>query len=551
MLAAPPLVFLTLFFLWPVLAILERGLRPAGRVDLGVVVDVLTDPTVARVAWFTLWESALSTIACIVIGLPGAALFARVAFRGRRTLWSLLLVPFVMPTVVVATAFIVLIGPSGVTGVSLTGTIWAILIAHVFFNYAVVVRTVGAAWMTLDDRTVEAARTLGASPVRAFLSVTLPQLRAAIAAAASVVFLFSFTSFGVVLLLGGVRQRTLEVEIYDQTARFLHLDVAAVLAILQLIGVVLVLVLLGRLRSGHGRSGTAVVGADLRAGREQLRPPASLGARLFLLINLAVMGAVLAAPLVVLVIRSLSTAQGWGFAAYRALGSARRGSTAFIDPTDALGNSLRFATVTMILAVLLGACGAWAIAGRGTPRGRSNGGRGPRFGGAAELALMVPLGASAVTVGFGCLIALDRPPLDLRTSWWMLPIAHTVIALPFVISVLVPGIRSVDGRLLDAAASLGASRLGVWWRVELPLVRRSLLVAAGFAFAISLGEFGATAFLVRADDPTLPIAIGRALGRPGGDSFSQALALSVILLVVTAVVVLAVDRLRPIRGAEF
>jgi thiamine transport system permease protein len=541
-LAAPAVLFLALFFAWPVVAIINRGLRPSGHLQLGVFGDVLSDSSMRRVVWFTVWESLLSTIVCLLAGLPAAAVFARYAFRWRRTIWSLLLVPFVMPTVVVGTAFLTLIGPNAVTGLHLTGTIWAILIAHLFFNYAVVVRTVGATWMTLDDRQVEAARTLGASPLRAFRNVTLPQLRSSILAAASIVFLFSFTSFGIVLLLGGVRQRTLEVEIYDQTARFLHLDVAAVLAIIQLVGLVLLLVVFGRARSKGDSS------VEQRRSGELLRVATTGAQRWFLRVNLLVMGTLLAVPLLVLVVRSLKTEQGWGLGAYTGLARARVGTTSFISPVDAIVNSLRFATATMVISVVLGASASWAIAGRERRLGNSRRLRGTSV---AEVALMVPLGASAVTVGFGCLIALDRPPVDLRSSLWLLPIAHAVIALPFVIRLLAPSVRSVDQRVLDAAASLGASRARVWWSVELPLVWRQLIVAAGFAFAVSLGEFGATSFLVRSEDPTLPIAIARALGRPGGDSFSQAMALSVILMAVVAVLIVLIDRLRPLGSSEF
>lgn len=537
-----PVVFLGLFFAWPVIAIIDRGLRPSGAFELGVFGEVLADPNIGDVAWFTLWEAVLSTVACLLLGIPGAALFARFAFRGRRTLWALLLVPFVMPTVVVAVAFITLIGPDGVTGVHLTGTIWAILLAHVFFNYAIVVRTVGAAWMTLDDRQLEAARMLGASHLRGFFTVTLPQLRDAIVAAGTIVFLFAFTSFGIVVLLGGVHQRTLEVEIYDQTARFLNLDVAAVLAIVQLVGVVVLLMVFGRLQSRRERA------SERRSSSALLRRPSSRSERMFVGINLAFIAVMLVSPLMVLVLRSLHSADGWGLGAYSGLGDARRGSTSFVAPIDAVMNSLRFASATTVMAVLLGASAAWALSVR-TGAARRSASAITRS--VTETALMVPLGASAVTVGFGCLIALDTPPLDLRASVWMLPIAHTVIALPLVIRVLLPAIRSIDPQLLEAGESLGASRLRLWWGVEVPLVWRQLLVAAGFAFAVSLGEFGATMFLVRAEDPTLPIAIYRSLGRPGADNFSQALAMSVILMAVTAVVVVAVDRLRPAGSSEF
>src|SRR5574337_1450490 len=89
----------------------------------------------------------------------------------------------------------------------------AILIAHTFFNVAVVVRVVGTFWASLDPRIAEAAATLGASPWRRAREITLPLLAPALAAAAAIVFLFSFTSFGIVLILGGVRYSTLETAI--------------------------------------------------------------------------------------------------------------------------------------------------------------------------------------------------------------------------------------------------------------------------------------------------------------------------------------------------
>ncbi len=550
LLAVPPMVFLAVFFVWPVVAIVTRGLRPGGHLDLTAMTDVVRDPSITRVMWFTVWESLLSTILCVLVGLPGAALFARFEFRGRRILWALLLVPFVLPTVVAGLAFLTLIGPAGISGVELTGTIWAILIAHLFFNYAVVVRTVGSAWAAMGESEVDAARTLGASPLRALLTITLPRLRSSVLAAASIVFLFSFTSFGIVMILGGVRQRTIEVEIYDQTARFLHLDVAAALSVMQLVGVVIILMLFNRARRSRSD------GSSAHAGTPLSRRARTLGERAFMGANLLFMGLFLGGPLAVLAIRSFSTSEGWGFHAYSALGSNRRGSSAFVGPLDAVGNSLKFALATMTISVLLGCCAAWALArpprtlsGTSLPKIRPT--SGSVFDSLTEGFLMIPLGTSAVTVGFGCLIALADPPLDFRSSWWMLPIAHSVIALPFVVRLLVPAVRSIDPKFREAAALLGAGNLRVWLTIDLPMIRRQIAVAAGFAFAVSLGEFGATSFLVRASNVTVPIAIYRSLGRPGGDNLSQAMALSVILMAVVAVVVVVIDRLRPSTSAEF
>ncbi len=536
--AVPPLVFLGVFFLWPVAAIILRGIRPGGSWEFAAFAEVLSDPSMHRVLWFTLWESLASTVLCVAVGLPGAAMFARYRFRGKRLLWSALLVPFVLPTVVVAVSMLGVIGPGGVTGVELDGTIWAILIAHVFFNYAVVVRTVGSTWSTIDPRIEESASTLGADRWRVFRDVTWPLLRSSVVAAASIVFLFSFTSFGIVLILGGVRDRTIEVEIYDQTARFLHLDIAAVLAIVQLVVVVCVLAWFGR--SQRRRS----VMFDQRSASRNERRISTPGQRFFVAGNLSFMALLLGAPLLVLVIRSFSTPEGWGLQFFESLDDSRGGSTAFVPPVEAIGNSMLFAAMATGLALILGGCAAWAIVGR-TGDGPS---RSARW---TDTALMIPLGTSAVTVGFGFLIVFDEPPLNLRSSVWLIPIAHTIIAMPFVVRLLVPALRSIDPRLREAAATLGASPRRVWWNVEVPILGRAFAAAAGFAFAISLGEFGATAFLVRPDRPTLPIAIYRALGRPGEANFGQAMAMSVVLMGLTVMVMMVIDRVRPPGVAEF
>jgi thiamine transport system permease protein len=530
---------LSVFFVWPVATIVVRGLRGAGEWDFSAFGDVVGDPSMRRVAWFTLWESVASTVLCLLIGLPGAALFARYRFRGKRLLWSALLVPFVLPTVVVGVAMLGVYGPGGVSGLTLSGTIWAILIAHVFFNYAVVVRTVGSAWSTISPAGEDAARMLGAGSWQVFRRVILPLLRPAITSAASIVFLFSFTSFGIVLILGGIRQRTIEVEIYEQTARFLNLDVAAALTLIQLIAVVAILIWFSR--SQDRRS----VSFEQHSATSTERVPLGFRQRLFVSVNLAFMAALLAAPLLVLLVRSFSTPQGWGFDFYRLLGDTRSGSTSFVAPIDALRNSVVFAVEATAIAVVLGACASWAIAGTDLVRSST---RWTRW---VDVALMIPLGTSAVTVGFGFLITFDESPMNLRSSLWLVPLAQAIVALPFVVRLLVPALRSIDPAMRESAALLGASPRRVWTSIDLPIVSRALAAAAGFAFAVSMGEFGATVFLARPDRPTLPVAIYRALGRPGAQNFGQAMALSTLLMVLTIGVLLMVDRLRTPGSAEF
>ncbi len=526
-LAAVPLAYLGYFFVYPLVRIIGRGL--AGGNAFG---EVLTDGDLVGVAWFTLWQATLSTALTFVVALPGAYVIARYDFPGKRLVRALVTVPFVLPTVVVASAFLALLGPNGVAGVRLDRTIWAILIAHVFYNYAVVVRTVGGLWAHLDPRLEEAARILGASRWQAFRSVTLPLLRPALAAASSIVFLFTFTSFGVVLLLGGARHATLEVEIYRQTTSFLNLGVAAALAVLQLLGVAAILFAYSRYQERRS------VQLNLRPVREAARRPRGLRERCVVAGNLGVMALLLGTPLVVLAGRSFDTDGGPGLGFYRALSAAGGDAGQFVPATEAIRNSVAFAVGATSLALVVGLAGAAVIAHR-------RGGLSRWF----DALLMLPLGTSAVTIGFGFLIALDRP-VDLRTSILIIPIAHSLVAVPFVVRAVVPVMRSIRHHLREAAAVLGAPPDRVWREIDLPLISRAARVGAGFAFAVSLGEFGATAFIARPDAPTMPIAIFRFLGRPGAANFGRAMAMSTILMVVTAAVVLAIDRFRT-GGEEF
>jgi thiamine transport system permease protein len=528
-LLAAPVAFLLAFFAWPVANIVAEGLRGDDGAGLSGVGDVLADDGLRRVVVFTTLQALGSTALTLAIALPAAHVLARFEFRGRRAVQALVTVPFVLPTVVVGTAFLALLGPSGPLGVDLDGTVWAILVAHAFFNHAVVVRTVGGLWESLDPQTEEAARVLGASRWRALREVTAPALRPAIAAAAVITFLFTFTSFGVVRILGGPTHATLEVEIYRQTANLLDLPVASVLALVQLVAVGAILVVQDHLERRR-------VAVPVRLSPPARRRPSTRGERGWLRANLLVLTLFLGTPLAVLVERSFRSGDSHGLGAWRALGDRSRSSGLFVAPAEAITNSLRFAVVATVIAVGLGGLAATALA-----RGRGRVARG------VDAALLLPLGTSAVTVGFGFLIALDAP-FDLRSSPMLVPIAQAVVALPFVVRTMTPVLRSIDMRLREAAAVLGASPWRAWREVDVPLVRRALLVATGFAFAISIGEFGATTVIARADTPTVPVAIDRLLGRPGGLNVGQAFALSVVLMVVTAAAVLLVDRVRADDG---
>lgn len=534
-LMAVPVAFFAVFFAYPVSAIVARGLETDGTWQFGRITDVLTQPDIRHVLWFTTWQALASTVLTLLVALPGAYVFARFDFPGKQVLRAVVTVPFVLPTVVVGTAFLALVGRGGLLdelwGVRLDTTVWAILLAHVFFNYAVVVRTVGGLWAQLDPRQEEAARMLGASRLRAWRTVTLPALGPAVAAAALMVFLFTFTSFGVVQILGGPTFSTLEVEIYRQTSEIFDLSTAAVLTLIQFVAVGAVLAL-------HAwtvrRRETALRLVDASVTARRPRGAGEWGLLAGVVASVAVL---LVLPLAVLVQRSLDASD---FGYYRAL-THSDGGVFLVPPIEAVGNSLEYALAATAIAVVIGGLAAAALTRRDAGR----------FVRGFDALLMLPLGVSAVTVGFGFLISLDEPPLDLRQSWILVPLAQALVGVPFVVRTMLPVLRAVDHRLREAAAVLGASPWRVWREVDLPMVRRALLIAAGFAFAVSLGEFGATVFIARPDSPTLPVAVARLLGRAGDLNYGQAMALSTILMVVCAVALLVLERLRTDRTGEF
>ena len=538
-----PLLFLGIFFAWPVAVMVGKGFVVDGRLDLSGFADVFSQPRTWRIVGLTVAQATLGTAISVLLGVPGAYVLYRHSFRGRGFFRALVTVPFVLPTVVVGVAFRSLLVDGGPLGfLHLDGTFAAIVAALVFFNYAVVVRAVGGLWERLDPRAEQAARALGASPWKAFRTVTLPQLTPAIASAASLAFLFCATAFGTVLILGGLQFGTIETEIWIQTTQFLDLRAAAVLSVVQLVVVAGVLVVAGRARSRRER---ALALSEETSRPLSLRRPSGMppgdGHTLSLVAAgiTAVVVVLIATPLVNLVVRSLHTPQGWSLDNYTALGTT--GGSLTVTVWQAALNSLRIALDATTIALVVGGLVALVV----SRRPRRAGAR--RAVAGLDALFMLPLGVSAVTVGFGFLLSMHHPfglPVDLRTSPLLVPIAQAVVAVPLVVRTVLPVLRAIDPRLREAAATLGASPFRVLRTVDLSLGARALGLAIGFAFAASLGEFGATSFLARPDRPTLPVVIFRLIGRPGPQNYGMALAASVVLALLTTLIVAACEKLR-------
>jgi len=504
--------FLAVFFLLPLAVILARSVG-----DGRALAEVASNPFYWQRLGFTTGQALLSTALTVALGLPGALLFARYAFPGKRLWTAAFTIPFVMPTVVAGIGFLALFGPRGITGLDLRGTLALVLLAHVFYNYAIVVRMVGGFLEGAAPRLLDAASTLGAGAWRGTLRVSLPLALPALLAASTLVFLFCFTSFGVILILApSPGLATLEVEIYQLTAHLLELGPAAVLVVTQLVVVGAITLLYTRMQ--------ARMAVALPARAETL-PRAHGRGRWLLGLNLTVAAGLILTPLLALAVQALEGANG-AFPSLDNLAGAARASgvLGFATLGTALRNSLAFATASTVLALLVGFAFAYAVA-----RGRWR---------VLDQLSLLPLATSPVTLGFGYLLAF---PL-LVTHPWGIPIAHALIAFPFVARALLPALRGLDPALAAAAATLGAGPGRILRRVELPQLGPALLTAASFAFAVSMGEFGATLLLVRPQYATLPVAIFNRLGRPGPQHYGAALALALVLMLVTGAVMVLLQR---------
>jgi thiamine transport system permease protein len=535
-----PLSFLIVFFFNPLSKILALtfNLDSLNLENLRITYNALR---------FTLYQAILSTFLTLLLGLPSAYLFARYDFRGKSFLRVLTAIPFMLPTVVIAASFNSLLGPRGLlstfiplSSFQFIGTLTAILIAHVFYNTTIIIRVVGNALASLDPGLEQTARSLGADSFHVWWNVILPIIRPSLFASSLLVFLFDFTSFGVILLLGGSQFSTLEVEIYLRVLKLPNLSLAALLSIVQLICTILVSILYTRIVTRSTNQTTP------HSAQTITRKPKTLRERIFVTSLILLLSSFFLLPLASLPLRSVFRLEAdrgqrgevqYGFTTeyYSELFINRRGSVFYVPPIKATINSITYASATVILSLLLGFPAAFALA------------KPTRLEKILDPLIMLPLGSSAVMLGLGFIITYG----NWLTSPILVPFAHTLIALPFVIRTLQPAIASIPNRLRQAASSLGASPFEVWKNIDFPILRRAAISAATFAFTISLGEFGATLLISRPEYPTIPVAIERFISQPGGLNYGQAMAMASILMLLATASILLIEKFRLPNSGEF
>ncbi|ANF22752.1 ABC transporter permease [Thermococcus piezophilus] len=514
-----PIAFLVFFFYVPLISIIKTGLWDNGP-TLKYIAPVLSNAYHRRVILFTIAQAVASTLLTLILGLPGAYIFAKYDFPGKGLLKAVLTVPFVMPSVMVALGYILLFGKSGfitqLIGRDL-GVLYswkAILLAHAFYNFPIVIRMVSSLWQRVNPHYEEMAMALGAKGWKLFWRVTLPLISPAIFASAMLTFVFCFLSFSIPLILSGYQYATIEVDIFTSIMVLLDFKTGSALAIIQI--ALSMLFMYFYLKS-----------LDAYAKREEqriLQKPRNFTKRDILSVKGLLIGLysilvllLIIAPLIAVIYDSLQFNGEWSLEWYRRIFSAEFNPMFGATTLDAIRNSLLFGFSTVVLSVVIALPIAYALH-RWNFRGKR----------LFDVLVMLPLASSAITLGLGYIRVFHNT--ELYYTAYLIIAAHTVIAYPFVLRAVSTSLKKIRPNLWEAAMSLGANEWKAFLKVELPLALGGMIVGSIFAFAISIAELGATYMLAAPEYTTMTVAIYRFLG---ARQFGSASALAVLLMAIS------------------
>jgi len=491
---------------------------------------------------FTFLQAILSTIATIVIGLPIAWQLGRYKWRGSGLMRAILTMPFVIPSIIAAMGFLAFVGPHGMGFRADQDThLWTLIIAHAWFNMALVIRFTEPVLSTLDRDLEDQLRLLPAGKTLwgKLRNLWIPLLTPSIAAAACMTFIFSFTSFALVRWITPL-ESTLETVLADvgERAGISGYEVYAN-----------DLVLASSLIQFTVMLASLWLMSWLQERRQSLLPQASENSNLKanprgLLILVPGLFFALA-PLVTVAWSSLRIPvreQGeltyhWGVEGWVEAWSGGYSNTGV---GDALLNSLGYAGITLIVALPLG----WSLA-KTIHELELSKSRWSRF---LDVFTMLPFAFSAVMIGLGVLLGILKLDGELNSLWLLPVLPHIMLTTPFVVRIMLPAFRGLDPSYDEGARILGLSQSERFWKIRLPLLRGPLLVAITFTLAMSLGEFGASWVVARSGEwDTLPVLIDSLRSRTGWDPLIQptAAAAATTLMLITLLLFMTVERFRP------
>ncbi len=566
-----PVVLYLAMILVPLLFAVERLMFVTGMNPFQAILHLDEHPLGTDAIVFTFAQAILSALLTLIIGLPIAWWLGRYQWKRIGLIRAALTLPFVTPTVVAAMGFLALIKKGGLLdsigidlrnetgvvgelssmiGIEYSGHIIALLLAHAWFNLALVIRFVEPKISTIPPRYEDAFRMLpsGYSRWNRAIYFWWPMLKTSILSAFVFTFIFSFTSFALVRWLTPnmwTLEALMAVEGGAAGIPGYRVDVSQlVLGGAMLQGMVLLgaLAFAGRWQRQQSNE-IELVSEDYLRG--YIGTPGK-GARL------GIFAATIFAltPLVLMVFSSIrirdrtSDSYRWSFDAWDV---ALKGDLTYASVPEALTNSLAYAIGCLVISCFLGFFVAQTIHALEQQNKT-------RFAQFVDVLSMLPLALSGVMVGLGVLLGILKI-WPVMFSWYALPILpHAMLTTPFVVRLLLPAMREIDSDYDDAGKILGYTVYQRFVRIKLPLLRPQLVVAAALSMAFSLGEFGASWILLRSGAwDTLPVLVDQLMSRPKYFELVEpiAMATATVLMGITFLLFVIAERFRTHQGGGF
>ncbi|MFX1336212.1 MAG: ABC transporter permease [Promethearchaeota archaeon] len=542
-----PILFLFFFFILPLVKILSLAFGLPQVFTVTHLFEVLNHPLNKYFLYWDIQQALLTTILCLIIGIPGSYILAHYQFLGRSLLRNLLTIPFILPPIVVLIGFIAVFGHgswinqvwksfTGMRLIDIYNTYEGIILAHVFYNIPVIIRLTEIGWKNIDPELEAVGRSLKASKWQIFWKIQFPQLFPILAVASLLVFIYAFNSFAIVLVLGGVQYQTLEVRIYSLAKGAFDFNAAAALTLVQIL-INIVIIILYLHFSNKYEIPTAKYAWTI--DKTLLPKPFQLSTILRLLSVFGyflIVGIICLLPIIGVFIASFTSSDGiFTLEHYTRLLDLNLRSFIGLAPQTMIINSLVFGIGVLILASILALLLNYGLNYETTYKGT------PKLTlrqSISGIIVILPLAVSSITLAFALFSLYHLTPIYRDVSLAII-IAQTLIAFPFANRIIAGTRANIDPTVVNVARSLGASRLRTFIKIELPLLLPGIIIAGLFSFAISIGEFGATSFLARANFATIPVGIYRLIDTR---NIGSAASFSAVLVIITVISFMIIER---------
>lgn len=483
--------FFAAFFLWPILQILKGGFVDAdGHFTLAYLTALLADPIYLGALRNSFLLACATTTLALVIALPLAFISDRFLFPGKGLLGSLILVPMILPPFVGAIGIKQIFGEYGALNALLhhldllasgatidwfaANQFWGIALVNALSLYPIIYLNAVAALANIDPAMEEAAQNLGCTGLRRFWKITLPLINPGLFAGGTIVFIWAFTELGTPLVFDYARVTS--VQIYYGLK-----DIGGNPFPYALVAVMLVssIAIYAIGKGLFGRAGYAMMAKATSSGGPRALPRAqawictALFAGVMFVAVLPHFGVILVAfssDWYATVLPQTYTLDNFRLALGHEL------------TVPAIANSLKFASISTVVDVVLGIAIAYVVV-RTKIAGRQ----------VLDFLSMLPLAVPGLVLAFGYLAMSQDGKLfsflnPVRDPTILLIIAYSVRRLPYVVRSAAAGFQQTSETLEEAAQNLGCPPLKSVFKVTLPLIAANLIAGGLLAFSFAMLE---------------------------------------------------------------